>query len=427
MIRDSDMKNVVFNNEFLYFSWKEFPHVLCLRVHLDRDVQGDDLYDAVQEAALRYPYFCRKVIRTGPEALEIAFNEAPVPVIKGRKPIVMGSEEAHGHYLAVNYEKDKVWFHIYHNLTDAKGLTEWVKTVIYLYYSRLPGICPDPGDIRLPGEPFLPGETGDPFDCVDFDSIEKPLSEVVYAKGFLPDTENGEGGGSCSHLISVSTDDAMKLARTIDGSPAALFAYFIKETILELYPGIDEPVVCGIPHSFRDIAAGEANFRNQDVELTIIFDDRLNSLPMDKQLTAIRGRIILQSDPDNVWFVEKNRVKFAASLDEIPTVDERRRRCKDMAELIIRNPETAAVSYVGRTVWGGIRPYILDVSMYASILSAHIYMGVISLGDRFNITFVQKKNTRRYVDTFIRKLRGHGIRAEYITSFDDELCTVELT
>ena len=57
------MKYSITRNEFLYFIFDDFHHVMRFRIHLTEEINGDLLNEAVQEAAARYPYFCLKVRR----------------------------------------------------------------------------------------------------------------------------------------------------------------------------------------------------------------------------------------------------------------------------------------------------------------------------------------------------------------------------
>lgn len=418
------MKNVVFKNEFLYFSWDTFAHVLCITIRLRDFIRGEKLKEAVEESRARYPYFCRRVVRSGPEEYEILQNDAPIPVTEGRANLALGSDEANGHYLAVCFEEDKIWFDVYHNMTDAKGAVEWAKTVIYLYLCKTVDTVISSEGIRLPGSDFLPGETADPFDMLDVDAAEEPLSRVHYEKPFLPDRRYEEGSSRTNYQLKASEEGIMKIARAMDGSPAILLAFFIKEALRDLYPDMKLPIICGIPHSFRDLAAGEANYHNQIVEMTIVYDDRLNRLPMDKQLTAGRGNVILQSAPENVLYRERERMLLAASLDELPTINERRQACRDAASLIVDNPETIVITYPGRINWGGIEPYIKDITLNISALSAPIITALFAHNGVFDITMMLDHASSKYPMALVDKLREHGIDAEYIRSFPDELCSV---
>lgn len=122
------MKRNVFHNSFLYRPWE----AIRFTVRLDRALQGAILDPVVQLAVTRYPYLRVQVERYA-DCCEIRSNPRPIPVFRGRTPLVLGSEAANGQYLAVGYEDDRLYFDVSHNLCDTKGLVPFVQTVLYLY------------------------------------------------------------------------------------------------------------------------------------------------------------------------------------------------------------------------------------------------------------------------------------------------------
>lgn len=418
------MKTNILDAEFKYFSWDEFSNIICIRIGLSVPTDRKLLDRAVQSCAGRYPYLCRKTVRRG-EDLEILYNDAPIPVLESTYCPALGSEEANGHYLAVCVEKPVIWFYVYHNLTDALGFTEWIKSVIYEYIT-MSGVKLPPDDIRTPGSPYLPGETADPYENMPLENAIKPLAEVRTAKAFRPDGRYSQAEEGRDYLFRASVEDVMKLAKSSDGSPVAVMAYFLKETLLKLYPDMEIPVVCGIPHSFRELAAGSANYHNQVVEHTVIFDERINRLPIDMQLTAIRGMLILQSDEDNVYYKLRERAEFDRKIDDIPTPEGRRKACRQMGELIIENPETCAVSYPGRIKWGSIESYIREITLHVSTLSAAIMLAIYPVNGWFYITMLVDHTSDAYVRKMVELLNENEITAEYLYSFEHRLCEVQL-
>ena len=125
------MKQNILQNNFLYRPWE----AIRFTVRLDRTLQGEILESAVQRAATRYPYLCVQVRRSA-DRCEISANPRPVPVFRGKTPLVLGSEAANGQYLSVGYEGDRLFFDVSHNLCDTKGLVPFVQTVLYLYLQR---------------------------------------------------------------------------------------------------------------------------------------------------------------------------------------------------------------------------------------------------------------------------------------------------
>ncbi len=422
------MINRIIRNDLFYFNFEDFSHVMRCRVTLRCDgIDGSVLNSVVQRAAVRYPFFCIKIIRHG-EEYEIVHNDAPIPVRFGSKPVLLGSEEAGGHLTSVSYVNQTVIFDISHNLTDGKGLMEWIKTVVYMYLAETTGEALASDGIRLPGEDYLPGEVEDPYDEMDRDKAEPFLPNMGQVDSFIPDDRYAVSGERSNYVFTASEEDLMSFAGSQDGSPASVLAYFAKEMLRELHPeSRGQTLVCGIPHSFRDIARGEANYHPQTVELHVMYDDRMNAMAMDRQLTCTRGTIILQADPDNVRYLIRQHAEFAASLDEAATIDERRQIFRQGLQVIINNPETLAVSYIGRIAWGSIEEYIENLSIESAVISAPVMFAFVPLNGRFMITMVLDKTADVYVRTLVRLLNDHGIRSEYLYSFKQELCKIYMS
>ena len=228
-----------------------------------------------------------------------------------------------------------------------------------------------------------------------------------------------------TYVFTASVDDLMRLAGSNDGSPASVHGYISKEMIRELFPesrGI--PVVCCLPHSYRALACGENNYHPQTVMLKVVYDDRYDSMPMDRQLTCTRGTIIAQTDPDRVRYVIRQYAGFVNSLDELPTIDERRERYHKELESVA--PETIAVSYIGRERWGSLEEYIENFTIESASISAPVMFAFVPVGGLFHITMTLNQTSEVYVRTMVRLFEEHGITADYLYGYRQELCRVAM-
>lgn len=416
------MKNVLAKNDFLYCNWEGFPHMIRSSVGLDVDVDRDVLSEAVQEAAGRYPYFCIKVVRNGEDA-NIVHNDAPVPVLKGDGVITLGSDEANGHFMAVSCEGRRVIFDIYHNLTDAKGLVEWIKTVIYLYLTRVLDEEISSEGIRLPGMPLLDGEADDPYENMKDGEYKVPSREIKAERPFVMDERYTEDMGRMNYMIRSSVSDVMRISKEQDGSPVVLASYYFKEVLRTLYPDQkDNDILCGIPHSVRDICGGPNNYHSLTVELTMKYDEKINALPRDTQFTCTRGAIAVQSMPKVVKSKIVSRMKFSETLDELPTMAERHATYKKSVEMVIDNNETMAVSYPGNIKMGGIEPHLTFIRFHCSALVAPIMVEIFPINGWFYYSIVQNRTTDVYAKKLVELFNADGIEAEYLGSYGNELC-----
>lgn len=280
-------------------------------------------------------------------------------MICGRKPIVLGSEEAGGHYIAVAFEGERVFFDAYHNLCDTKGLVPFAKTVLYLYLKSTaePGL--DADGIRLPGEAFLENETEDPYASLEIPAELRPFYSMKPADAFVMDTRYARSAERVEYCVRVSAPDFVHFFKTNDGSPVVLTSYFLKETVKRLFPDRNGlPICVGVPHSIRQDMLGENNYHDQLMPMMLRCDERTDALPVLTQLTASRGSLLLQMEHDNVLCHAR---ACAALSDEID-----------------------------------------------------------ALNRAFYLSFLQRDDTELYARTFVSVLRENGIEAELTDSFRED-------
>ncbi|MBO4880021.1 MAG: hypothetical protein J5544_07140 [Clostridia bacterium] len=410
------MKQSILRNNFLYRPWE----AIRFTVRLDREIQGTILEPVVQLAAARYPYLCVQVNRNG-DHCEIGSNIRPVPVFRGRKPLVLGSEAANGHYLAVGYEADRLYFDVSHNLCDTKGLVPFVQTVLYLYLQRAADHMPEPEGIRLPGQPLLEHEADDPYDSAEIPAELTPLYNWKFSDSFVPDRRYAEGPRRYTCLVKVPAEDYVRFFRTNDGSPVVLTSFFMKETIRRLFPERNGlPICLAIPHSLRPALLGENNYHDQLMQVFLRYDERTDALPVLTQLTASRGSLILQTDRDNALCRVRQYAAFSDEIDALQTPEEKRRYCQKAIEPIIEHPETMCISYAGQFAWGPLADHMKEAYVSCTVLAAPLFVQITALGDAFWLCFLQRDETTIYAKTFVELLRENGIPAEYVDGFPEE-------
>lgn len=406
------MKQNLLKTNFLYRTWEGFPNVIRFCFRMDRPVDGQTLYRAVQESVIRYPYFCIRVERHG-EEYSFFNNDAPVPVFQGNESFCLGSEQTNGHYLAVAYQDDTISFYVYHNLCDARGFIPWVKTVLYLYLVKTVDPALSREGVNLPGEPFLPNETEDPYLALELPDNLQPFYTQAPVPVFVPDTRYAQGPGRIDYYVRAGGPEFQGLFKTMDGSPLVMTTWFLKEVIKHLFPdrgGL--PIAAAIPHSLRSILCGENNYHDQLTPLMLRYDEKIERLPIDRQFTASRGSLFLQSEEENMLCRIKWNIDFAEELEHLPTVEERRAASKSSVKQYIMNPETMCVTYPGNTQWGDLGRYIRELYMHTTVLSAPLMVVFHHMNGSFWYTFHQRDNTSAYADTFVALLKQYGIQAE---------------
>ena len=150
-------------NPLLYGAHEDFLSSFKLVVTMRDDVDHALLFNAVNSAIKRYPYFCVSPQKNG-DSIQLQFNEAAVPVFKDMRCVVLGTEESNGHLLAFGCEGRRIALHASHYLADGMGINPLLMTVLYLYISEKYGTEGlNPERILMPNDPVSDEEYAYPF------------------------------------------------------------------------------------------------------------------------------------------------------------------------------------------------------------------------------------------------------------------------
>ena len=105
------------------------PHTFRITIKMKDLVDGEVLRAAVDRTMERYPYFRVRMIEEGNEIL-FEDNPAPVPVLRTKERITLGSARTDGHLMAFCYSWNRLYIDIFHGLTDGGGVYPMLRTAI---------------------------------------------------------------------------------------------------------------------------------------------------------------------------------------------------------------------------------------------------------------------------------------------------------
>ena len=90
--------------------------------------------------------------------------------------------------------------------------------------------------------------------------------------------------------------------------------------------------------------------------------------------------------------------------------------------------KTFGISYVGKMDWCGLEQYVQDIHVYLGEKNTDslFLMEVMTVGEDFTVTFMQKGRTRRYVDAFIEQLNSFDIPATIVGEEEYTLCDTKI-
>ncbi|MGN0657294.1 MAG: hypothetical protein ACI4KR_10935 [Ruminiclostridium sp.] len=158
------------DSAFFYTHNENNINTFRIEVRLKEKIEGEALEKAVSVSEKRYPYFCKKVIRSEKGQVALVYNDLPIKVREGKGAVCLGTKEANFHFLSVAYSGETLYFYVYHGLADAAGLMPFIKTVIYYYLTEC-GHSLSSGGINL-ADSEIPGEEiCDPVPQVPFEGV----------------------------------------------------------------------------------------------------------------------------------------------------------------------------------------------------------------------------------------------------------------
>ncbi len=120
------------------------------------------------------------------ENIELQFNEAPVPVFKDDRCVVLGTKESGGHLLAFGCEGRRIFLHVSHYIADGMSICPLLLSVLYLYISSKYG---EDGlnskRILMPSSPISDAEYAYPFHdapaLADDEAVQGNALKQVYS------------------------------------------------------------------------------------------------------------------------------------------------------------------------------------------------------------------------------------------------------
>lgn len=402
-------------------------YTVRILLHLKDDVDSVCLEKAVQEAMARYPYFSKQLIRQGEEYL-IVDNKRSVAVYEHTgKTRELNSESVNYHMVSVDYSGHSIGFNASHILAGGCGLFEWIKTVLYCYLSEKYSVKLNVENIKLPGEPFWEGERDFPdinklpdVKTVGLDKIpngEMPINEYMMAY------TNPEKAYNGYYRFEFPQKELMKKAKTSDASPATLLSALMFRMVYKAWPDKKLPILGQLAHNFRKEVGCPNSTCDIVREIQIHYPDKLADESLEKLCTISRGSVIIQSQPENAIYDAKRVLGRFADLEKLDTLEEKVAYCQKNRTLGSKKTHSYNVSYTGQTEWGDMSKYIESGEI---ITDGHLMLEVMSLHDKFFVSFQQVLKDTPYLDGFVRELEAENIPYKLTGPFPKNLASFEM-
>ena len=413
-------------NPLLYGAHEDFLSSFKLVVTMRDDVDHDFLLKAVNAAMKRYPYFCVYPQKNG-DSIQLQFNEAPVPVFKDGRCVVLGTKESSGHLLVFGCEKRRIILHASHYIADGMGISPLLMSVLYLYISEKYGTDGLNSErILMPNDPISDEEYAYPFPeepiLASNAETQRKATEPVYS---LDDTAFDNQGLYAYHL-RIPQSAMMDVANPSDGSPVSFLSVMLFRALCALDEEIDKSVIAHVQHQYRAAINAPLNRHSLVSYIPVVLSPKIKERRIELQNTIVRGQIILGSEPETDAR-SVDRLVSVFSKDKCLSLAEKQLAMRQYIENSI-NPKTFGISYVGKLYWCGMDQYIEDLHAY--IGEKHtpnmLLIEVMTVREYFSINFMQSGRGSRYVEAFIEQLKKFNIPVNLVGEERYTLCNTKI-
>ena len=412
------MRESVYSTSFFYYGSGERTHNTITAKMVSKDtIDGECVRKAVAKTEQRYPYLKRKVGRNF-NRVWLEENDCPFALIEGGKPPVLGTEETNLHLVAFGWDEKDLYVHAFHGFLDGFGVSRVLKTFVYYYVLEKYGVTAAGKGTYTLDDVISEDESKDVFPGKRPKDI-KPLTRMPRFFGALKLRKAMKKAGHDNswdpyiyhiHVPRKSLTDAM--SRT-DGSPAPYISILLARAVESIHGKTRRPVAIGIPINYRPAVKGMKSVKCAIYTLHVIYDESIKKLPLDKQCTAVRGRVFLMADQDSILSELNFQRKIFNLFNCIPTRGLKRLGAKIIMKINMMD-ETFAVSYTGQSDFGGAEEYFERVDAIVDLCSEDVMLEVCVIGDMYSITFMQAFKDSMYVDAFMEQLKNENIAGEIV-------------
>ena len=413
-------------NPLLYGADEDFFGSFKLEIVMSSEVNHETLCRSVSEAMKRYPYFSVCPKREG-NSLVLQSNPNPVPVFNDGRCATLGTDESDGHLITFGCEGKNIILNASHYIADGMGIMPCLMTVLYLYVSELYGTEGLRTDrILMPDGVVKDEEYQYPFDKVPMEDDFFCMSPKAPKDVYVPCNDENDKDMLYSYYLHIPQKAMMVVAQPSDGSPVSFLAVMMYRALCALDSKIEKPVVAHVQHQYRPILKAPLSRHSLVSYIPVSFPKKVKDWDVERQNTAVRGQIIMGSEPE-ADISAVRRLLNVFPDDESMDFADKKKAMKNFIDESVCN-KTFGISYVGKMDWCGLEQYVQDIHVYLGEknIDSLFLMEVMTVGEDFTVTFMQKGRTRRYVDAFIEQLNSFDIPATIVGEEEYTLCDTKI-
>ena len=315
----------------------------------------------------------------------------------------LGTAETEGLMLYVTYGDGHITLHIFHGLSDFRGILAFLNTLLKFYFYGL-----GQTGIQLP-EP----DSADTIACFE-DIVEKgapgkplgmynPREHDIF---HLPEVTFGKWTTK-QHIyeIDVPLEPLLSLSRQSESSVVPTLQAFIGRAIRKTYDVGDKIIIGYTPVDLRPIF----NFKtsgNASSNFPIPYTEEIDCHDLQDRAMFLRSRLDVQIQPENLYAKVKGTMESITPVLKMPLpVGVEARIILNAGRKIDRESYTYGMSYAGKVRFGPeIDPHVTSVSACAGSYSYPVWILACEFEGTLRMVFTQSYESDVLVKNIFKEL-----------------------
>lgn len=371
-------------------------------VTLKEEVDGEKLREAACIALGVHPLFKTKVKYKKQYYLET--NDAPVTVTHSSaadRPKEFG-KSTNNYPWRLCYDGRNICFEWCHVITDGKGAIAFLTDVLNAYF----GFSLDNAAERS----LALG-----YESV-YDKKIKGFGQKKQADGFsVKDFPVIKNGFKCqSHVLSVKTDEVLKVAKKNDATPVAVLVPLICKAVRARIPETakNRNVKCGIAVDCRK-PSGIDTAHNFILVKPITYTDRFDAFDLSTLSTIYRATLDLFLDKDNIAAACTAMIKQTDFLYRLRPLWLQRFIMKIAAKAVKNSMQNVGFTYLGKVPFGKqLCEKVESFGFRTWPDIGHCCVAAIDFNGTLFLDFCENYKDKEVVPTFIKICGEYGLQVK---------------
>ena len=406
------MRNIGVSNSYFYehnIEAASFNIILGLRFREEVDIPV--MQDAATEAIRLYPEMgFRPVLDGNGRIVAGDLNTGKVCFIQRDDKIhYLGTDDTNGYLFYFLCEGRDITLVAFHGMSDAKGITEYIMTMLYFYLEKK--------GIHSCDEEFVASirTTEKDLEGLDEEDMYDPYRKYadMSAAPFVPQLPKAfqipetsfppEENHIHEYMISVSTSAFLKKTKELGVSAAPLLHLIVCDAVDEAFDMGDETYVGMLPVDLRRFFGSKTLVNCSDsIFIPQTAADRKESI--QTRCKKIKETMLSQLDADRFAAMLAGKVKSSDAFDWSAKV-------KALVGASAGLPFTLGVSYPGATSFGAGPDELLEHAVFSG-WSRVTMTSTSTFGDVMLIHFSMRTDDDRLLQCLKDSLESKGLAAE---------------